>query len=364
MITGLFVAILTDTKIIKYGEISLVENPRHSFIATLIFVALIIGSITVGYLSIQKYVSVYLFQHGLIVLNRQGDFDRGRLLVSQAASLSAQDVYYRTLSEIDLAQINKLLSTPNLAKEELRVRFLAQTDSAIKNAMKAVSLDSQNYLNWLSLGRVYETLVPLGVDKAYEQGQAAFDRAKQLKPSDPSILLNYFAQLEISNKNLSKARTYVKDSLLAKNDYAPAISLLAQLDAEEGNLDVAARRLEEFLTTYPQYNDASLYFQLGFLKYQRENYKDASLALERAVAIVPNFSNAKYFLGLSYDHLGKKAEALKQFQDIAKLNPNNKEVRQIVNNLMSGQGATNQEVTVTASTTAKTKTKTATTTAR
>ena len=335
LVTGLFVAILTDTKIIKYGEISLVENPRHSFAATLIFVILIIGSITAGYLSLQKYVSVYIFQRGLIVLNQPGGLDRGRTLISQAAGLSDQDIYYRTLAEIDLAQINQLLTASNLTKDELRVRFLAQTNSAIKNALKATTLDPQNYLNWLSLGRVYEVLVPLGVNKAYEQGQAAFNRAKQLKPTDPSILLNYFARLEISNKNLSKARDYVRDSLAVKNDYAPAVSLLSQLDAQEGNLDVAARRLEEFLGTYPQYSDASLYFQLGYLWYQRENYQGAIAALERAVAITPNFSNAKYFLGLSYDRMGNRTQALKQFQEIAKLNPNNKEVEQIINNLIN-----------------------------
>ncbi|MFA6254036.1 MAG: tetratricopeptide repeat protein [Candidatus Paceibacterota bacterium] len=359
MVTGLFVAILTDTQIIKYGEISLIENPRHSFVATLVFVVLIIGTIAVGYLSLQKYVSVYLFQRGLTVLNQPGDLDKGRMLISQAASLSDQDTYYRTLSEIDLVQINRLLADSKLTKEELRVRFLAQTDSAIKNAIKATTLDSQNYLNWLALGRVYEALVPLGVDKAYEQGQLAFNRAKQLKPTDPSILLDYFARLEISNKNLAKARDYVKDSLAVKNDYAPAISLLSQLDAQEGNLDVAARRLEEFLGIYPQYNDANLYFQLGWLKYQRENYRGAISALEQAVTIVPNFSNAKYFLGLSYDRIGDKALALKQFQEIAKLNPGNKEVEQIISNLLSGQGSLAPVSAVTS-----TSTKMATTTPR
>ena len=333
MVTGLFVAILADTKIIKYGEISLMENPRHSFVSTLIFVLLIIGSIAVGYLSIQKYVSVYMFQRGLVTLNQTDGISRGRRLINQAASLSRQDLYYRTLSEIDLAQINQLLSAPNVPKEDLRARFLALTDSAVKNALKATTLDSQNYLNWLALGRVYETLVPLGVDNAYAQGQTAFSRAKQLKPADPSILLDYFAQLEINNKNLSKARTYAENSLAVKSDYAPAASLLAQLDVQEGNVDVAARHLEEFLTAYPQYNDSSLYFQLGFLRYQRANYQGAVDALLRAVAIVPNFSNAKYFLGLSYDRLGNKAEALKQFQEILKLNPGNKDILQLINNL-------------------------------
>jgi tetratricopeptide (TPR) repeat protein len=339
MVTGLFVAILTDTKIIKYGEISLIENPRHSFTATFVFVILIIASIVVGYLSLQKYVSIYLFQEGLMAVNQRGDFDKGQMLISRAASLSSQDVYYRSLSEIDLVQINQLLANTKLTKEELRVQFLGKTDSAIKNAIKATTLDSQNYLNWLSLGRVYEALVPLGVDKAYEQGQTAFGRAKQLKPTDPSIFLNYFAQLEINNKNLSKARDYANNSLATKSDYAPAVSLLSQLDAQEGNVDVAARRLEEFLAVYPQAGDSRLYFQLGYLWYQRANYQGAIVALERATSITPNFSNAKYFLGLSYDRTGNQSGALKQFQEIARFNPGNQEINQIINNLLVGRPA-------------------------
>lgn len=335
LVTGLFVAILVDTKIIKYGEISLMESPQHSFLTTLIFVVLIIGTIVVGYFTIQKYISVYIFQKGLQVFNYQVDLNEAYLLIDRATNLSNQDLYYRTLSEIDLQKIHLLLRTTDLPKEELRARFLAQVDLAIRHAIKATNLDASNHLNWLTLGRVYETLVPLGVDNAYNQSQMAFDQAKKLKPDDPSMLLNYYARLEISNKNLAKARSYVRDSLAIKADYVPAVSLLSQIDAQEGNLDVATRRLEEFLIAYPQYNnDAGLYFQLGFLHYQRENYQEAVRALKKATAIIPNFSNAKYFLGLSYRHLGDRSQALEQFQDVARLNPDNQEVKQFIQELL------------------------------
>ncbi len=357
LITGLFVAILTDTKIIKYGEISLVGNPRHSFISTLVFVILIVGTITVGYLSIQKYVSVYLFQRGLASLNQRGDFDTSHQLIKQATSLSGQDLYYRTLAEIDLARINQLLVNAELTKEEFRARFLAQTDSAIKNALQATTLDPQNYLNWLSLGRVYETLVPLGIDKTYDQSQIAFNRAKQLNPTNPSILLNYLARLEISNKNLAKARDYARESLTLKNDYGSAVLILAQLDAQNGDPEVAIRRLEEFLVAYPQSGSAGFYFQLGWLKYQRANYQGAISGLERAVALTPNFSNAKYFLGLSYDQIGNKKQALKLFQEISQLNPDNQEVVQIVDNLSAGREALEQVTPITSTTSQSVKKK-------
>ena len=122
-----------------------------------------------------------------------------------------------------------------------------------------------------------------------------------------------------------------------KDNYPEAVSLLSQIDVQEGNSDVAARRLEEFLSVYPQYADAGLYFQLGYLKYQSKLYDQAVQALGQAVSLVPNFSNAKYFLGLSLRALGDRQGALQQFKDIASFNPDNQEIKQLIANLQSGQ---------------------------
>lgn len=337
LVTGLFVAILTDTKIIKNTEISLTEDPRLSFVSILLFVVLIIGSIVVGYLVTEKYVSIYAYQRGQeMMMVKNPDIEKARNQVLWASSLSRQDIYYRSLSELDLALAGKLLSSNNLPKEELRLRFLSQSDLAIKDALTATELNPLNYLNWLSLGRVYQALVPLGINGAYERSQEAFSKAKALNPTNPAILLEYFAQLEINKKNISKAKDYTNQSLKIKSNYPQAVSLLSQFDVREGNSDIAARRLEEFLSVYPQYADANLYYQLGTLKYKSGLYQSASLALGRAVSLMPNFANAKYFLGLSLSKMGNKEGALRQFQDVYSFNPDNQEVKQLIAKLQGG----------------------------
>ncbi|MFA6476569.1 MAG: hypothetical protein WCV68_04135 [Candidatus Paceibacterota bacterium] len=354
LVTGLFVAILTDTKIIKNTEVSLTEDPRLSFASILLFVVLIIGSIVVGYLVVQKYVSIYAYQKGQTILAVKGDLESARGQVLWASSLSRQDIYYRNLSELDVALAGRLLSNTTLPKEELRLRFLSQTDTAIKDALVATQLNPSNYLNWLALGRVYGALVPLGIDGAYERSQEAFAKAKSLNPTNPAILLDYFANLEINKKNMSKAKDYVNQSLKIKDNYPQAVSLLSQIDIQEGNPDVAARRLEQFLSVYPQYADAGLYFQLGYLKYKSSLYSQAVQALGRAVSLVPNFANAKYFLGLSLKSLGDRQGALSQFEDIARFNPDNQEIKQLVSSLRSGIPLPTEE---TASSTTATTTK-------
>jgi len=339
LITGLFVAILTDTKIIKNAELSLVDDPRLSFVSILLFVSLIISSIAVGYLTLEKYLSLYIYQKGLYVFSVSKDLDKTLALISWADNLSHQDLYKRTLAEINTSLAGRLLSTADIPKEELRVRFLAQADAAIKEAKAATELNSLNYLNWLSLGRVYEALVPLGIDRAYDEGKKAFGRARELNPTNPSILVDYFARLAISNKDISEAKKYALQSLTLKNNYPQAVSLLSQIDTQEGNADIAIRRLQQFLATYPQYADAGLYFQLGYLEYKSGNYQAAAAALNQAVGLVPNFANAKYFLGLALRELGDQPGALQQFTDIQGFNQDNQEIRQLIYSLQSESAA-------------------------
>jgi tetratricopeptide (TPR) repeat protein len=67
-----------------------------------------------------------------------------------------------------------------------------------------------------------------------------------------------------------------------------------------------------------------------------ENEK-ATVALERAVELNPQYSNARYFLGLSYFRVGRISEAIEQFTIVSNLNPDNEDVKTILNNLNLGE---------------------------
>ncbi|MDP2947277.1 MAG: tetratricopeptide repeat protein, partial [Nanoarchaeota archaeon] len=85
--------------------------------------------------------------------------------------------------------------------------------------------------------------------------------------------------------------------------------------------------------------DSGAAFQLGVLYYKDEQYDKAKAAFIKAIGIDENFSNARYFLGLLYDREGKKDDAIDQFDRIAKLNPDNEEIKQILENLKTGKPA-------------------------
>jgi tetratricopeptide (TPR) repeat protein len=84
-------------------------------------------------------------------------------------------------------------------------------------------------------------------------------------------------------------------------------------------------------------NDSGTFFQLGFLRYNNKDYQGAVSALEKTIVLNPAYANAKYFLGLSYQKLGRNAEAIAQFKDLQVTNPDNKEVGLILNNLQAGR---------------------------
>jgi tetratricopeptide (TPR) repeat protein len=85
-----------------------------------------------------------------------------------------------------------------------------------------------------------------------------------------------------------------------------------------------------------------LYTELAQAYINAKNLAAAEESLTKAVALNPNYSNARYFLGLIYDNQGKKDEAIAQFEVIAQLNPDNQDIKKILDNLKSGKPASGQ----------------------
>jgi tetratricopeptide (TPR) repeat protein len=209
---------------------------------------------------------------------------------------------------------------------------------AAASARRATELDKTNYLNWIALGKVGESVVPLKnvVAGSYELASNSYNQALVLNSKNPSIYLN-LANLEIAKGDIKKGREYIAKALEKKSNYTAAIFLLSQIEAEQGNIPEAINKAEQARILAPQ--DLGVLFQLGFLKYMSKDYTGAVDALGAAVSIRSNYSNAKYFLGLSLSKLGKTADAIQQFKDIKLLNPDNKEIEAILSNLEAGRGA-------------------------
>jgi len=332
--TGLFISVLASENLIPLKSLAFLSNSRRNFIFISVLAIIIISSITGSYVYFQKFFSNIYFQKSLNSLNTSGNLDDAERYAVKAVSFSKSDSYYRLLSDIYLARLNSLSLRKDLTKEALNSQFQSIFQNMIKSSKVAIDYDGLNYQNYLTAGRVYESVIP--VEGAYKIAYENYNKALNLNPKSPLINL-MLARLETSNKNNIKAREYAIKSLQLKNNYTDAVFLLAQIEIAEGNIKEAIKLVEagSILAS----DNPVAHFQLGVLKYsdKEKNYKGAAEAFEKAVSLSPSYSNARYFLGLSYYNLGRTADAIKQFESVQSLNPDNKEVEFILKNLREGR---------------------------
>ncbi|MEK7614257.1 MAG: tetratricopeptide repeat protein [Patescibacteria group bacterium] len=335
IMTGIFVAVSLNNSAGKF-EFSLPKNQKLKLVSILVSVFLVVASVSLGYIFVKNTVAAVYFGKAMEILNSGGDIDTGEKALLKAISMNPIDTYKRVLSQFFAYKMNNLLQQKDLNPEIARPQFINFMSNAIQSAKQAVSYDETSYSNWINLGIVYETLVPIGIGGAYEEARKSYEKAIELSPKNPSTYL-VLARLEISNKNPKTAREYLNKAIALKSNYTEALFSLSQIEIREGNTKEAISKTEYASSLNP--DNAGLFFQLGLLKYTAKDYKGAIVALERATTIIPDYANAMYFLGLSYDNVGRKGDAIRQFIRIGELNSDNQEVKKILKNLTGGKDA-------------------------
>lgn len=337
LMSGIFIASLVLEKIVTLKTFDFHGAPAKNFAGISLLAGVLIVLAGLTFLFGQRLLALAYFGHGLYSYNVKGNLVDAEISVRRALAVSADDIYYRALSDVALLDLNQLLQTQNNnSPETLREQFRVLVGGAVDAAQRAVTADPQNYLNYMSLGRVYETLLQVKVEGAYEQAALNYSKAGELNPTNPGIRLSQ-ARLEVLKGDNAAAREFIRQSLELKRNYTDAIFLLSQIEVAEGNLKEAIASVESAALFAP--NDPVVFFQLGFLYYNDKNYQKAAEALSRSVGLQPEYANAKYFLGLSLAELGQTEEAVSQFEYLTQTNPDNQDVKKILENLKAGKDA-------------------------
>ena len=334
MFSGLTIAALSLEGRVINLRVNFLKDPKVGFISILGLIALLMGTIVLGYAHVEKYVATIYFQKSIREANTNNNLVAAEKNIVSAVSISRADYQLRALAEVGIARMNELINRKDVSPEVMKTEFQSLLANAVTSAKEATIIDPTNYQNWLELGRVYEAVLPLGITGAYENARAAYDQALALNPRSPGIYLT-LARLEIAQKKLPGAKQFIGKALELKNDYTEAIFLLSQIEAEEGNIKGAISSVEAAAFIAP--NDSGILFQLGLLRYADKNYKGAAESFDRAVALNTSYANARYFLGLSLSQLGMNKEAIVQFEEVQKLNPGNTEIDLILQNLKAGK---------------------------
>lgn len=336
---GLFVASCAITGVVGVKTIQFSKNSFTHFASVLAMIILAAGTLSFVFIAYQKVSATIHFQRAVVLANTQGSsIDSIESELMKAVNLSPADSYLASLSQVELSRANLVLSSTTGTPEENSQLFQTALARAIAYLQNAINLNP-TYGNWIALGNIYASLVPepLKVDGAYDSAKAAYDSAELLNPTSPEISL-LRAQLELARADSDAARAQIEEALRRKADYADAYFLLAQLEVSENNLSEAIRSAETGVLLSP--GNPGVIFQLGLLKFANQDYRGAREAFEASLQILPDYANAKYYLGLSYDELGMKAEAIELFEDLAQTNPDNEAVKLVLANLRAGKPAT------------------------
>lgn len=313
-----------EGKVISFGM-----NRRTGFILTLIVITIIIGSVSVLYVTARHYASVYTFNESLRSMQNGKSIDELEKEVQGAYQLSTSDIFARRIAEYQLARMNQLVALKEPTAEQQQ-QFQNASVVGVNAAKQAIQIDGNEAANWSVLGGVYGVLASVNVEGAQERAIEALAKSRELNPKNPLSYLES-AIVEARAGKLDTAREYIEKSIALKSNYTDAFFLLSQLEIASGNIEAAVKSTESTIALDPQ-NAARLY-QLGVLESARNNVKAAILAFERAVALDENYANARYLLALAYDAEGRSDDAKKQLEAVLNLNPGNEDITTLIKTL-------------------------------
>lgn len=341
---GIALAALRASGLMKSRSFTLFSEGTRGFVSAIFIVIFVIASLGGLYVTVTRYMGQLAYSKGIEIFNESGDLNATEQKLLSAVKFDSQnDLYYRTLSDVYLLRARLLLQNQQTTADLLASQFKDVLDASLAAAQNAEKVSPMDFLNFESMGKIYEFLVPLGTEGAAEAALAQYDLAIKLAPVNPALLrdkaLVYFGRYGISQKkdDLKQAEALLVKSTELKPDYAAAHYLLAQVLVAEGNEKDAIARSEAAALLAP--NDIGALFQLGLLYYRNQRYADSEAVFTRAVTLNDNYANARYFLGLIYDKNGNKQRAIEEFKKVAALNPSNEEVKKILVNLQGGKSA-------------------------
>jgi len=355
-----------------WRHISLLASPQRTLIISLVLIILMVASVSFFYLETQRYIASIYFSSGVNGYSKDGNAEAATAKINKAIGLdSFSDQYVRTASQVYLVLTNNVLNDPKwqnadaATADDLRSRFQTFMAQAVGYAKKATELEPAESANWSNLGYTYENILAFA-NGAEQYMIEAYQKAAALEPANPAMAVdsgrahllaydkmqsqisqisesktpdeNQIKTLKDQSANeLSASQKELQRAVDLKNDYSPAHYLLVQVYSRQGDLKNAIARSIDYYNLNPK--DPGAAFQLGFLFYKDNQMDNAKSAFEFAVALSGDYSNARYFLGLIYDAQGNKEGAKEQFNKIASLNPDNAEVKKILDNLNAGRGA-------------------------
>lgn len=341
---------------LKY-EISLDQLTHGAIVVVIVFVVAGFSALLGISMQTARVIAEVRSMNGIIKLT-DGKIDEAVKQLTLAANRAPKaDTYYGLLAQASFSQLQELSRNRNAEPVAVQQALLR----TIQSRQMARQLNPKDVSNVAGLATVYQQVAPY-FDDAASLAVQTFREAETLEPTNPALpterARSYLVAADNAERNaprdesgkasaeaiekykqeqLAEASSAISKALELKSDYAPARFLEANISIRHGKTDEAIAKLNELQRQNP--TDDSLQYQRGLLFYSQDDFSAAEEAFRNAVKLNQNFANARYFLGLTLDKKGDKAGAIEQFEKIAELDKEAKEVTAILENLRAGRPA-------------------------
>ncbi len=341
--SGIFIGLATSYEIIGARVFAPAPGTKIYKVFSSLIALIILVLLVWGLVYLKKTIAFVYFGNGVKALNVSNDIEKAQSDFTKAISIDETDVYWRGQVETMILATQKLAGSLNQNSSASTTQaVLTDINKLLNNglsyAKKAVAYDPKNYYNYVSEARISEVASSLKMEKGYENAVSAYNSAINYNPFNPALYLA-LASFEAKNAKYDEAIQDLGKSLQVKNNYLDAIFLLSQIYAAKGDIGSALTASKVAVQLNPQ--NPVLLFQLGILEYNNKDYSGASQALTEAIKYQPDYSNAKYFLGLSEARLNNTGKAIALFEELANANPDNQELALILANLRNGKSVFN-----------------------
>jgi tetratricopeptide (TPR) repeat protein len=323
LITGLA---LSGSSVVKEKIWELKNTPQYNMVSSFGLVIVILGMILLAVCGAKYYFAEIYFAKAV----QNSNLKEAETQLDKAISLRGNvDLYHVALARVYLREAADLAKKQN--PDTQSVAILAA--KAVNVARVATQLSPNSASIWENLATMYENayvIVPQAGDWSIKSLETAFE----LEPTNAYLSWRLAGDYAVT-KNYTKAIEYYKKSIDLKKDYIGAYTSLARVYEINNEMDKAINIYKDAFVLGGS-NNSEFLFNFGRLLYNRNtgtDRKDAEqlwLAVEK---IQPNYSNALYSLGLYYESIGDKNNALNYYNKAKALNLDNADIQKKIQSL-------------------------------
>ena len=318
-LAGLFVSSLRYGGSRREWGVIFARNPRVGFIIVFGLTLMLLASVVAAYVVVERYLGSIAYAQASQKLSA-GNVNGSLTDINRSLLFAKSDRAYQLAAAASISQMRTIANDTTLSPSAAQQQFQAALSTGIQAATLATQVSPNNYQNWVMLGNVYQTVVPLKISGAYDNAKAAYEKAIALNPTNPTLPF-VLAQLEIAKGDGAAAEKDLTTAIGLKRDYTQAILLLSQLQVQEGKAQEALQAAEAAAYFAP--TDPNVLFQVGILRLGTGNVDGAIQALSAAVDQNKQYANARFFLAVAYANKGQYPQALAQLQAVAAMSADN-----------------------------------------